>query len=50
MKDGSTSTVSQKHINKGGLKLCHFEKIITALKLFWTKRLIPKKTQHGIFY
>ena len=44
--DGSTSKISQKtliqQIEKGGLKLCHFDSKIKALKLSWVKRLITK--------
>ncbi len=41
--DGSTSKIAQKtliqQIYKGGLKLCHFETKVIALKLSWIKRL-----------
>jgi exonuclease III len=41
--DGKTSKIAQQtliqEIAKGGLKLCHFETKIKALKLSWVKRL-----------
>ncbi len=40
--DGSTSKIAQKtliqQIDKGGLKLCHFETKVKALNLSWVKR------------
>ncbi len=43
MWDGSTSKISQQtliqSIQNGGLKLCHFETQVKALKLCWVKRL-----------
>ncbi len=43
MWDGSISKISQQtlmqSIQNGGLKLCHFETKIKALKLCWVKRL-----------
>ena len=45
--DGSTSKISQRtliqQIDKGGLKLCHFETKVKALKLTWIKRLVSEK-------
>jgi hypothetical protein len=42
MWDGSTSKISQRtliqSINNGGLKLCHFETKVNALKLSWIRR------------
>ncbi len=41
--DGTTSKISQKtliqQIDKGNLKLCHYETKVKALKLSWIKRL-----------
>ncbi len=41
--EGSTSKITQKtlfqQIEKGGLKLCHFEMKVKVLKLSWVKRL-----------
>ncbi len=33
----------KKQIDKGGLKLCHFETKVKALKLYWVKRLVSEK-------
>ncbi len=44
--DGTTSKISQKtliQIDKGGLKLCHYETKVKALKLSWIKRLASEK-------
>ncbi len=43
MWDGSISKITQQtliqSIQNGGLKLCHFETKVEALKLCWVKRL-----------
>ncbi len=45
--DGSTSKIAQKtliqQIHNGGLKLCHYETKVKALKLSWTKRFTSEK-------
>ncbi len=45
--DGSSSKISHKtliqQIDKGGLKLCHFETKDKALKLSWVKKLVSEK-------
>ena len=47
--NGTTSKISQKtliqDITQGGLKLCHFQTKIDALKLTWVKRL-TSNTKH----
>ncbi len=57
--DGSSSKISRKtliqQIDKGGLKLCHFETKVKALKLSWVKRLVSEnestwKTLPKLFY
>jgi hypothetical protein len=46
--DNSTAKISQKtliqSIEKGGLKLCHFETKVKALQVSWVKRLLSEKT------
>jgi hypothetical protein len=43
MWDGSTTKIAQnsliQSIPRGGLKLCHFETKVTALKMSWVNRL-----------
>ncbi len=45
--DGTTSKISQKtliqQIDKGGLKLCHYETKVKALQLSWIERLTSEK-------
>jgi len=51
--NGSTSKIAQntliQQIDKGGLKLCHFETKIKALKITWVKRLISDSSHKWKF-
>ncbi len=49
--ESSTSKIAQKtliqQIENGGLKLCHFEMTVKALKLSWVKRLTSDNESKG---